>query len=135
VSPAAVTASRTGDRVGAFSPIRRPQARTGLSASYAVRTVGGMLRLLSASDSRPYRVPWTVDRADERHPHVTNDSDEPLDFVRIFRSDGHTEHWGQVLPEETVEICLCGVSLSSVTVTIAWYRWSTDEEYCWRFVM
>ena len=94
-----------------------------------------MLRLLSASDSRPYRVPWTVDRTDERHPRVTNEAAEPADFVRVFRSDGPTEHWGQVLPAETLELCLCGADLASLTVTLAWYRWSSDEEYCWRFVL
>ena len=47
-----------------------------------------MLRTLDASRSRPYRVPWQVDRRDERHPVVRNASGEPADFVRVFRPDG-----------------------------------------------
>ncbi len=94
-----------------------------------------MLRTLEPGRSRPYRVPWRIDRVHETHPLVTNDSTEPADFVRVFRSDGPTEHWGQLLPGETAELCLCDADLSSLVVTLAWYRWSSDEEYCWRFVL
>lgn len=94
-----------------------------------------MLRTIEPQRSRPYRVPWLVDRGDPRHPLVVNRGDEPADFVRIFRSDGLSEHWGQVLPGEEVVVCLCAADLDAVTMTLAWYRWRTDEEYCWRFVM
>lgn len=98
-------------------------------------TVNGMLRVIEPGKSRPYRVPWSVDRGAERHPTVSNLSDEPADFVRAFRSDGVSEHWGQVLPGEQVTLCLCEADIDSVQVTLAWYRWRSDEEYCWRFVL
>ena len=41
----------------------------------------------------------------------------------------------QVLPGEDVALCLCGTDPDSLVVTVAWYRWRTDEEYCWRFVL
>ncbi len=94
-----------------------------------------MLRTIEPQRSRPYRVPWRVDRGDPRHPLVVNGSEEPADFVRIFRSDGLSEHWGQVLPGEEVAVCLCAADVDALTMTLAWYRWRTDEEYCWRFVM
>lgn len=98
-------------------------------------SVTGMLRVIEPGTSRPYRVPWNIGRGTERHPTVANGSEEPADFVRVFRSDGVSEHWGQVLPGEEVTLCLCGVDLDAVTVTLAWYRWRSDEEYCWRFVL
>ncbi|MGB4777840.1 hypothetical protein [Microbacterium sp.] len=94
-----------------------------------------MLRALEPGRSRPYRVPWSVDRSDGAHPTLTNIGEEPADFVRVFRSDGPSEHLGQVLPGENVTLCLCGADLDAVVVTLAWYRWLTDEEYCWRFVL
>lgn len=109
--------------------------RNGASASVLAPTVAGMLRALEPGVARSYPVPWSVDRTDETHPVVTNRSGEPADFVRMFRSDGASEHWGQVLPGEELELCLCGADLDAVAVTIAWYRWRTDEEYCWRFVV
>lgn len=101
----------------------------------AAPTVAGMLRALDTGRPRPYRVPWSVHRAEDRHPTVTNTSAEPADFVRVFRSDGVSEHLGQVLPGEDVALCLCGTDPDSLVVTVAWYRWRTDEEYCWRFVL
>ncbi len=94
-----------------------------------------MLRAIETGQSRAYLVPWSVDRGDERHPTVANRSAEPADFVRVFRSDGVSEHWGQVLSGEEVTLCLCTADLAAVAVTLAWYRWRTDEEYCWRFVL
>ena len=92
-----------------------------------------MLRTLDASRSRPYRVPWQVDRRDERHPVVRNASGEPADFMRVFRPDGSGEHWGQVLPGEELSVCLCTADPGQLRVTLAWYRWRTDDEYCWAF--
>ncbi len=94
-----------------------------------------MLRLLEPSTPRPYRVPWRVDRVYDTHPLVTNDGDEAVEFVRVFRSDGTTEHWGRLLPGETAELCLCEADLNRLVITLAWFRPDTGEEYCWRFVM
>ncbi|MBN9213217.1 MAG: hypothetical protein J0J04_00100 [Microbacterium sp.] len=111
------------------------RARWGASASVLTPSVTGMLRALEPGRSRPYAVPWQIDRRDEAHPVVRNSSAEPADFVRVFRSDGASEHWGQVLPGEDVAMCLCDADLDAVVITVAWYRWRTDEEYCWRFVL
>lgn len=97
-------------------------------------SVTGMLRSLDPSRSRPYRAPWTVDRRDDRHTLVRNDGHEPADFVRAFLVDGSGAHWGQVLPGEEVVVCLPGVRGQSSRVMLAWYRWRTDDEYCWAFV-
>ena len=40
---------------------------------------------------------------------------------------------GQVLPGEEVVVCLPGVRGQSSRVMLAWYRWRTDDEYCWAF--
>lgn len=86
-----------------------------------------------------YRLPWHVSRDDRMHPSVVNASDEPADFVRVFharRDDGTaTELWGQVLPSEKVELCLCAADLDDVVVTLAWFRPSDGLEYVWRFVV
>lgn len=94
-----------------------------------------MLRALDSRSSTSLPVPWEVDRRDELHPVISNCGAEAADFVRVFRSDGVADHWGQVLPGEDIALCLCGADLDAVAVTIAWYRWRTDEEYCWRFVV
>lgn len=99
-----------------------------------------MLRALDPDEPRPplaYRVPWRVDRADERHPLVTNSSPVTLDFVRVFTDAGPstTEHWGQMPPGDTAELCLCDADPDSAVVTIAWFRPDDGEEYLWRFVM
>ncbi|MET0811516.1 MAG: hypothetical protein ABWY03_00585 [Microbacterium sp.] len=99
-----------------------------------------MLRALEPDDGpRPaYLVPWHVDRADPRHPVVVNSGLDPADFVRLL-VDGPdiavTEHWGQLLPAETIELCLCDVDTDDLVVTLAWFRPTTGEEYCWRFVL
>ena len=99
-----------------------------------------MLRALDPDDPYPraaYRVPWRVDRRDERHPLVTNTGPVTLDFVRVFIDAGPstTEHWGQMPPGDTAELCLCEADPDSAVVTIAWFRPDDGEEYLWRFVL
>ena len=104
-----------------------------------------MLRVLDYRDLPPaYPVPWRVDRVYDTHPLVTNDSASVVDFVRVFidnrrRVDGgrgapETQHWGQMLPGETVELCLCDRDPADVVVTLGWFRPETGVEYVWRFV-
>jgi len=82
-------------------------------------------------------VPWRLRRDDPRHPVVVNESPESADFVRVFRDDDAeqaTQWWGQVLPTEDMELCLCAADLDEVVVTIAWFRPSDGLEYVWKFV-
>lgn len=104
-------------------------------ASVLPPSLAGMIRRLAPDSPAAYPVPWRIDRSDARHPIVTNASREPVDFVRLFRSDGLAGHWGRVRPGEDVTMCLCEADLDALAVTIAWYRSRTDEEYCWRFVL
>jgi hypothetical protein len=101
-----------------------------------------MLRALNTPDGRPrrpraYRVPWVVDRPFDLHPLVTNAGAQPADFVRVFihaaGTAGTTEHWGQMLPGESAELCLCDGS--GAVVTIAWFRPEDGGEYVWRFAV
>ncbi|HET8926602.1 MAG TPA: hypothetical protein VFN24_02080 [Microbacterium sp.] len=102
-----------------------------------------MLKPLNTPDDlprrRPYRVPWRVERLFESHPLVTNAGPVPVDFVRVFswspESGAITEHWGQMMPGESAEVCLCGSDPDDTTVTIAWFRQEDSKEYVWRFVM
>jgi hypothetical protein len=99
-----------------------------------------MLRALDPDDDPlAYRVPWRVDRVYDTHPLVTNDSGAPVDFVRVFvddaRSARDTEFWGQMLPGETAELCLCDHDPAEVVVTLGWFRPETGVEYVWRFVV
>lgn len=101
-----------------------------------------MLRPIDPADSPPplaYRVPWHVVRDDSAHPVVINHGIEPVDFVRVFRDDetarDHTQLWGQVLPAERIELCLCASDLDEVVVTLAWFRQTDGLEYVWRFVV
>ena len=100
-----------------------------------------MLYALDPDDtpSRAYPVPWRVDRIHESHPLVTNASDTALDFVRVFidtaRTPAMTESWGQMMPGETAELCLCEVDPDNAVVTVAWFLPDTGTEYIWRFVM
>ena len=99
-----------------------------------------MLRVLDPED-RPsaYRVPWRVDRVYDTHPLVTNASTSAVDFVRVFVDSGRfapeTELWGQMLPGETAELCLCDHDPADVVVTLGWFRPETGLEYVWRFVL
>ncbi|WP_460801739.1 hypothetical protein [Microbacterium sp. GXF6406] len=99
-----------------------------------------MLRPIDPTDIPPppaYRVPWRIVRTDPAHPVVSNDSAESADFVRVFRSDPgecSTQWWGQMLPTENMELCLCTADLDQVVVTIAWFRPSDGQEYVWKFV-
>jgi hypothetical protein len=100
-----------------------------------------MLRAIGPDESLPapaYRVPWRVDQVDDRHPLVTNASAAPLDFVRVFVDLGGTsttEHWGQMPPGDTAELCLCDADPDTATVTIAWFRPDDGGEYLWKFVL
>ncbi|WP_375383926.1 hypothetical protein [uncultured Microbacterium sp.] len=101
-----------------------------------------MLRVIDPDEFRPppaYRVPWRIDRGYETHPLVTNASDAAVDFVRVFvdgeRVTVQTQLWGQMLPGETAELCLCDLDRDDVMVTLAWFRPETGVEYVWRFVM
>lgn len=94
--------------------------------------------MLHALDPQPvpaYPVPWRVDRTDRTHPRVLNASETSVEFVRVFRTDSTTEHWGTLERGEAVEVCLCGTDLDEVVITLCWFRSSTAEEYAWRFVM
>lgn len=42
---------------------------------------------------------------------------------------------GQVLPGETVELCLCASDPDEAVVSIAWFRQRDGLEYLWRFVV
>ncbi|GAA5028381.1 hypothetical protein ACFQRL_06365 [Microbacterium fluvii] len=98
-----------------------------------------MLRALeSPAPVRP--VPWRAERAAGAHPRVINAGREPLDFVRAFIDAAPvraTEHWGQVLPGEAIEICLCDadVERTEAIVTIAWFQPRDGLEYLWRLVL
>lgn len=113
------------------------------AASAAPHTVQGMLQPVDPSQTPPpasYRVPWSVVRDDSTHPVVVNASAEATDFVRVFHeADGSTREttqlWGQVLPAERIELCLCDADLDEVIVTLAWFRQSDGLEYLWRFVV
>ncbi|WP_194422003.1 hypothetical protein [Microbacterium abyssi] len=100
-----------------------------------------MLRPIDPSETPPpvaYRVPWFVRRTDPRHPVLVNGSAESADFVRVFRDDRsgeRTQLWGQVLPSEDIELCLCAAEVDDVVVTIAWFRPADGLEYVWRFVV
>lgn len=98
--------------------------------------------MLYPADAPPpvaYRLPWRVTRRDRSHPTVRNAGDAPLDFVRVFRRDAdgedHIELWGQVLPSETIEVCLCAADPDEAVITIAWFRREDGQEYLWRFVV
>ena len=113
-----------------------------LRASDAVSSVARMLRPVDPAEVPPpaaYRVPWHVVRDDSAHPVVINHGAETADFVRVFRDDasGHerTQLWGQVLPAEQIELCLCAANLDEVVVTLAWFRQTDGLEYVWRFVV
>lgn len=99
-----------------------------------------MLRALEPDD-RPawaYRVPWHVDRSDALHPIVLNAGPEPLGFVRLLihgSGASTTQYWGQLLPAERIDVCLCGIAIDDLIVTVAWFRQGTGEEYCWRLVV
>ncbi len=83
-------------------------------------------------------MPWHVVRADPAHPIVVNEGRDAADFVRVFRGDGHETEppqlWGQVLPAERIELCLCAADVEEVVVTLAWFRQADGLEYIWRFV-
>lgn len=88
---------------------------------------------------KAYCVPWVVTRSDRAHPLVLNAGLEPVDFVKVMRSDASpadlVDLWGQVLPAETIELCLCDSGQEDVVVTIAWFRQYDGLEYVWRFVV
>lgn len=101
-----------------------------------------MLHPIESSPSSPptaYRLPWTIARDDRSHPVVVNAGHEPVDFVRVFRDDVDrkplVELWGQVLPGEAIELCLCASDPDEVIVTLAWFRQTDGLEYVWRFVV
>src|SRR5687768_17172417 len=99
-----------------------------------------MLRAVDPEESpSAYRVPWRVDRVYETHPLVTNTGSTALDFVRVFIDDAHsareTALWGQMLPGETAELCLCDHDPDEVVVSLCWFRPETGVEYLWRFAV
>lgn len=101
-----------------------------------------MLHPIDPSQPPPpsaYCVPWVITRRDRAHPVVMNAGREAVDFVRVLRSDASQQElvdlWGQVLPAETVELCLCECDLDAVVITIAWFRQHDGLEYVWRFVV
>lgn len=99
-----------------------------------------MLQVLDPDDHPPaYRVPWRVDNVHETHPFITNDGRTAVDFVRVFvdstRFSSETQFWGQMLPGETAELCLCDHDPDDMVVTVGWIRPETGVEYVWRFVV
>jgi len=99
-----------------------------------------MLRIVTDADCPPpaaYRVPWRIEHIYDAHPLVVNDSTAAADFVRVFvaspRSTVETVHWGQMLPGESAELCLCACDPDDVVATIAWFRPEDGCEYVWRF--
>lgn len=101
-----------------------------------------MLRPVEPTEQQPpsaYRVPWRVLREDAAHPVILNESGEAADFVRVFHDDASgaelTQLWGQVLPAERIELCLCASDLDDAVVTLAWFRQKDGLEYVWRFVV
>ena len=56
-------------------------------------------------------------------------------FTHSAAGEGATEHWGQMLPGETAELCLCDADPADTVVTIAWFRPDDGKEYVWRFVV
>lgn len=86
-----------------------------------------------------YRVPWVVIRRDRAHPVVMNSGSEPVDFVTVLRSGAddarRVELWGQVLPAESIELCLCRLDEDDVVVEISWFRQRDGLEYVWGFVV
>ncbi|MBU4464587.1 MAG: hypothetical protein KKH75_01945 [Actinobacteria bacterium] len=101
-----------------------------------------MLRALEPDDPRPplaYRVPWCIDRADQKHPLVTNGGATAADFVRVFidssRFAPETALWGQMLPGESSEVCLCDLDPEDAVVTVAWFAPDSGIEYVWRFTI
>ena len=101
-----------------------------------------MLRALDPAESPTpdaYRVPWHVNRDDPAHPLLTNESAEPVAYVRIHVADGaappDVESWGRVAPGESRELCLCGCDLDDTTVTIAWYRPHDARQWAWSFAV
>jgi hypothetical protein len=103
--------------------------------------IHGMLRAVEPHESLPplaYRVPWRIDRSDAVHPRITNTDACAADFVRVFvdtaRDARPTESWGQVLPGESVDLCLCRTDPDDVVVTLAWFHPASGVEYVWRFV-
>lgn len=101
-----------------------------------------MLRAIDPDEPHPpiaYRVPWHVDRAARPHPVVTNASASALDFVRVFVDDSRwrveTSLWGQMLPGESSDVCLCELDPDDAIVTLAWFRPDNGLEYVWRFVV
>jgi len=102
-----------------------------------------MLRALNPPEQRPprpsaYRVPWVVERVFDSHALVTNEDDVAAELVRVFThsriAEPVTEHWGRMLPGETLELCLCELDPDEAVVTIAWFRPDDGAEYIWRFV-
>lgn len=128
-------------RPAEFAQSRRATHRDAVGASDVAPSVTRMLRALDPDEPRPltaYRVPWRVDRIYDRHPLITNVSLSPLDFVRVFIDRGAaatTEHWGQMAPGDTAEVCLCDADPEDTVVTLAWLRPDDGKEYLWRFVM
>ncbi|MCC2034164.1 hypothetical protein [Microbacterium allomyrinae] len=100
-----------------------------------------MLRAIDPDEPRPtsaYRVPWRIDQVYERHPLIINVGPAAVDFVRVFVDLGRrstTEEWGQMLPGDTAEVCLCDADPAGGLVTIAWFRPEDGVEYLWRFAM
>lgn len=135
---------------GSPPPVRGVASRE-VAASDGAPSVTGMLRALDPAESLPpdsYPLPWRIDRTSRAHPRVANASAGTLDFVRVFveqpasptrargvRRPATTEHWGQMLPGETAELCLCDRDLDDLVMTLAWFRPETGVEYVWRFVV
>jgi len=101
-----------------------------------------MLHSIDISQPAPptaYCVPWVVTRGDRTHPVVMNAGKEAVDFVKVLRTDAQdgrlVDLWGQVLPTETIELCLCDSNVDDVVITIAWFRQRDGLEYVWRFVV
>jgi hypothetical protein len=89
------------------------------------------------SSSSALAVPWSIHRLHDSHSLVTNAGPAPLDFVRAFvdhrGNPTGTHEWGQMLPGDTAELCLCGHEPGEIVVTLVWFRPDDGREFLWRY--
>lgn len=90
-------------------------------------------------DATAHRTPWSVSWVYDTHPLVTNAGSRPLDFVRASVAEtgcpGQLHHWGQMLPGETAELCLCAHDPDCTVVTLSWYCPDDARHAQWRLAL
>ncbi|WP_029144475.1 hypothetical protein [Microbacterium luticocti] len=91
---------------------------------------------------RAAALPWRVDRLYDTHALVTHTGQHPVDFVQAVvdaRPPGRRRvaaiaHWGQMLPGETAELCVCAHDAHPL-VRLLWFRPEDGAELTWAFRM